>query len=346
MSDAEGAPAAVVFGFAGETLTPDEEALFRNSEPAGYVLFARNISSPDQVRKLTDSLRELAGNERIPVLIDQEGGRVQRLKPPYWPAYPAMRRFGERASQDPNEAAICVTLNYQLIAADLKALGVNIDCAPVLDLPVGGSHNVIGDRAFADDPSIVGRLGIAVCEGLAKGGVVPVIKHMPGHGRALVDSHNELPRVDASLDELRRTDFLPFKRISSAPIGMTAHIVYAALDAELPGSSSKTVVDDVIRGEIGFDGLLFSDDICMKALTGPVRTRMDAVLQAGCDLALHCDGNFEDMVSIAEDCPRMRPESVARLHTAMKIVDDSEKFDADAAKRRISGFLGADSPGL
>ncbi|MGB0631693.1 MAG: glycoside hydrolase family 3 N-terminal domain-containing protein, partial [Alphaproteobacteria bacterium] len=281
------------------------------------------------------------GNGKTLVLIDQEGGRVQRLRPPHWPDYPAMRPFGEKARTNPEEAAECVRLNYRLIAADLAALGINVDCAPVLDLPIEGSHEIIGDRAFSNDPDCVARLGQAVCDGLLRGGVLPVIKHIPGHGRAFSDSHQELPRVDTPLDELRLTDFAPFRELSGAPAGMTAHIVYSAIDADGPGSASPLVVGETIRGEIGFDGLLFSDDVCMKALSGPLGQRVASVLAAGCDIALHCDGNFADMAAIAETCPPMRPDSLARLNSATALMHDSDDFDPEPAKRRISAFLGS-----
>ena len=341
MSGADRIPAAVVFGCAGTELSADEKALFRACGPVGFILFARNIDTPDQVRRLTEELRDAADDPNTPVLIDQEGGRVRRLRPPHWPDYPAMKPFGDRAGTDPDEAAACVALNYRLIAADLIALGIDVDCAPVLDLPVAGSHEIIGDRAFSDDPDLVSRLGRAVCDGLIAGGVMPVIKHIPGHGRARADSHLELPRVATPLDELRATDFAPFAALNAAPAGMTAHIVYEAVDADGPGSSSRKVVRDLIRGEIGFDGLLFSDDVCMKALSGPLDRRVASVLDAGCDLALHCDGNFADMALIAENCPAMRPDSVARLNSARVSSNDSDDFDAEDAKRRISAFLGA-----
>lgn len=340
MSGADTAPAAVVFGCAGLSLTPDEISLFRDCEPAGLILFARNIDTPDQVRRLTDVFREISGNGRILILIDQEGGRVQRLRPPHWPEYPSMRLFGESAASDRDEAAACVALNYRLIAADLVTLGINVNCAPVLDLPVEGSHEIIGDRAFSDDPTLVSTLGQAVCDGLLRGGVLPVIKHIPGHGRAFVDSHQELPQVDTPVWELRRTDFAPFLDLSGAPAGMTAHIVYSAIDPTCPGSFSRRIVHDTIREEIGFNGLLFSDDVCMKALSGPPSQRVTSVLDAGCDLALHCDGSFEDMVSIAETCPPLRPDSTARLDSAVELIGDSAEFDREAAKRRISAFLG------
>lgn len=333
------APAAVVFGCAGTTLSDEERALFQQSDPLGFILFARNIDTPEQVRGLTADLRKAVGREDAIIMIDQEGGRVRRLRPPHWPDYPAMEPFGTRAADDMDEAAACVALNYRLIADDLKALGIDVDCAPVLDLPAPDGHAIIGDRAFSDNPAVIARLGQAVCDGLTSGGVMPVIKHIPGHGRARADSHLELPHVDVSVETLNATDFAPFKALKDAPAGMTAHIVYDAIDAENPGSSSSMVVQDVIRGDIGFDGLLFSDDVCMKALSGPIDERVNAVLAAGCDVALHCDGNFEDMQTIAANCPPMRPDSVERLCRAIPGAADSPPVDREAAKRRISAFL-------
>lgn len=335
------APAAVVFGCAGETLFAAESDFFRDVDPLGFILFARNIDTPDQVRRLTADLRDAVGREDAIVMIDQEGGRVRRLRPPHWPDYPAMRPFGDKAVADPDEAAACVALNYGLIAEDLTELGIDVNCAPVLDLPTSDGHEIIGDRAFSDNPSIIARLGQAVCDGLSGGGVMPVIKHIPGHGRALSDSHLELPRVDTPLDVLSTTDFVPFAALSGAPAGMTAHIVYEAIDPDEPGSSSQAVVQDIIRGTIGFDGLLFSDDVCMKALSGPLDGRVNSVLAAGCDVALHCDGDFADMAKIAATCPPMRPDSMERLQAARPNRSDSRSMDREAAKRRISAFLDA-----
>jgi beta-N-acetylhexosaminidase len=333
------APAAVVFGCAGEVLTAAERDLFRDAGPLGFILFARNIQSPDQVRRLTEDLRAAVGRDDAIIMIDQEGGRVRRLRPPYWPDYPAMRPFGDKGVTDPEEAAACVELNYRLIAGDLAALGIDVNCAPVLDLPAPDGHEIIGDRAFSDDPAVISRLGKAVCDGLTSGGVMPVIKHIPGHGRANADSHLVLPRVDTALDILTATDFAPFRALRDAPAGMTAHIVYEAIDPEKPGSSSAEVVQGIIRDAIGFNGLLFSDDVCMKALSGPVGRRVTSVLDSGCDVALHCDGDFDDMVAIAENCPTLRAESVKRLNAARPGPGDSRAFDRDAAKRRISAFL-------
>ena len=339
MSGGKPSPAAVVYGCSGLSLTADEEALFRDCKPAGYILFARNIDTPEQVRRLTDRFREISDNNDILVMIDQEGGRVQRLRPPHWSTYPPMRLFGKYGKHDVAEAAACVELNFRLIAHELAPLGINVDCAPVLDVPVYDSHEIIGDRAFSNDPSLVTILGQAVCGGLLQGGVVPVIKHIPGHGRALVDSHEGVPRVKTPLDTLRNTDFKPFVGLSNAPAGMTAHIIYSAVDSERPGSVSPILIQQTIRDEIGFDGLLFSDDVCMKGLSGPHQERVNSVLAAGCDLALHCDGNFRNMVAVAENCPPIRADSLARLNSASKRLNDSEDFDVNAAKWRISAFL-------
>lgn len=322
-------------------LSAAERDLYRDANPLGFILFARNIDTPDQVRRLTAELRAAVGRPDAPIMIDQEGGRVQRLRPPHWTDYPAMAKFGGKAGADPAGAAECVELVYRLIADDLSALGIDVDCAPVLDLPAPDGHAIIGDRAFSDDPDIIALLGQACCDGLSAGGVMPVIKHIPGHGRATADSHLELPHVETGRDVLEATDFAPFRALSHAPAGMTAHIVYDDLDPENPGSSSRTVVEDVIRGHIGFDGLLFSDDVCMKALAGPLAARVTSVLDAGCDVALHCDGNFDDMVAIAAACPQMRAESVVRLTAARSSSADSQSIDRDAAERRISAFLRA-----
>lgn len=332
--------ASIVFGIKGKTLTADEEALFRDANPAGYILFSRNLETPSQVKKLTERLRELTENNEVLIMIDQEGGRVQRLRPPHWREYPPMSVFGERAEENIDEAVACVYLNYRLISLDLRALGINVNCAPVLDLPVKGSHRIIGDRAFSNNPQTAAKLGHAACDGLLAGGVLPVIKHIPGHGRATADSHVELPRIDTPLHKLREKDFIPFKALCDMPAAMTAHIVYTEIDAGAPCSASSTVIKETIRTEIGFKGLLFSDDVCMRALKGPVNARVASVLGAGCDIALHCDGNYRDMVAIAKSCPQITRAAIKRLNTAKRLIRDSDKFDAQAAKDRISAFLG------
>ena len=333
-------PAAVIFGCAGAALTADEAALFRDADPLGFILFARNIENPDQVRRLTAALRACVGRDDAPVLIDQEGGRVQRLRPPHWRQYPAMRTLGDRADSDPDEAGELTFLVARLIADDLRALGIDVNCAPILDLPAPDGHEIIGDRAFGEDTVRIVRLGQAVCDGLLAGGVMPVIKHIPGHGRATADSHIELPRVDTAASVLEKTDFAPFRGLRDAPAGMTAHVVYTALDADRPASASSRVIGEVIRDGIGFDGFLLSDDVCMKALDGPLDGRVQAVLEAGCDAALHCDGAFADMAAIAASCPRLRPDSAARWETASARCGDSVSFDRDAAESRIAAVFG------
>lgn len=332
-------PRAVVFGCAGSRLSPEERDFFRESDPLGFILFARNIESPDQVRGLVADLRSAVGRGDAPVLIDQEGGRVQRLRPPHWKTRPPMRAFGTLARSDPEKAVAAARAAARLIADELGALGIDVDCAPVLDLPAPDGHEIIGDRAFSDDPEIVAALGRAVCEGLSAGGVMPVVKHIPGHGRATSDSHLELPHVESSLDTLRSTDFRPFRALRDAPSAMTAHIVYEAVDPERPCSASPKAIAEIVRGELGFDGFLFSDDVCMKALGGPLPDRVRAVLSAGCDAALHCDGNLADMRAIAAVCPRMGPESLARLMRGRPTRDDSSSFDPAHAEALISAVF-------
>lgn len=337
-SPSEKTPKAVVFGCSGTTLGDDEREFFREADPLGFILFRRNVSAPDQVVRLVDALRDSVSRPETPVLIDQEGGRVQRLGPPRWRSRPAMRRFGERMMRDPEGALACARLNAGLIAADLRALGVTVNCAPVLDLPLG--HDVIGDRAFSADPEVVASLGRSVCEGFASAGVMPVIKHLPGHGRAEVDSHFALPCVDTARELLAVTDFAPFAALRDAPAGMTAHVVYSELDDAKPASASATVIAGTVRGDIGFDGLLFSDDVCMKALSGRPSERAVAVLEAGCDVALHCNGSLAEMRDVAEACPPMTPKAVRRLERALRAcVPAEEGFDSADATRKVEAFL-------
>jgi beta-N-acetylhexosaminidase len=339
LDDDRSSPAAVVFGCEGRQLTSSEKELFEDADPLGFILFARNIDDPHQVRDLVKELRATVGRDEAIVMVDQEGGRVRRLRPPYWPDYPAMQPFGKRALEDLSEAAECVKLNYRMIADDLEALVIDFNCAPVLDRFTFDGHEIIGDRSFSDDPEVISFLGQAVCDGLTEGKVTPVVKHLPGHGRARVDSHAELPHVDLSFEILSQTDFIPFQALRKAAAGMTAHIVYDAIDPENPGSFSKLVVQGIIRDTIGFDGLLFSDDVCMNALSGPIDQRVTSVLAAGCDVALHCDGDLDAMKAIAESCPPMRVESMERLRRALPLASDSPLIDHDKAKRRISAFL-------
>lgn len=339
MSTPKNRPLAAFFGSAGTTLTVDERAFFRHCDAAGYILFRRNVETPDQVRALVDDFRDCVGRDDAPVLIDQEGGRVARLTAPTWRKAPPAAVFGEIADRDPVLGARGAFLNALLIGTELKALGINVDCAPVLDLRVPGAHDIIGDRAFSEAPEMIGRLGRAACEGFLEAGVVPVIKHVPGHGRAKTDSHESLPVVDTPLDQLRATDFVPFQMLSDALMGMTAHIVYTALDADRPATTSLRVVGEVIRAELGFDGLLMSDDICMKALRGTPGERTDAVIAGGCDIVLHCNGNLDEMQAVAAAAPALSESGLRRLERALSAVAGRSHADVDNAQAELDNIL-------
>ena len=304
---------AVIYGCEGPALTDWERGFFAAADPLGFVLFARNCVDPEQLRALVAALRATVGREDAPVLIDQEGGRVTRLKPPAWRAAPAAGVFDDLARRDLASACEAAEVNARLLALELRALGIDVDCLPLLDLRLPEGHGIIGDRALGSDPEQVIALGRAVLKGLAAAGVTPVIKHMPGHGRARVDSHEDLPRVDAPLEVLRDSDFRPFKALAAAPWGMTAHIVYAAIDPERPATTSAKVISEIIRGEIGFDGLLLTDDLSMKALSGGLGERARASLAAGCDVALHCNGERAEMEAVAAAVPALTPAAEARL---------------------------------
>lgn len=300
-------------GLSGTTLTSDERALFRASNPAGYILFNRNIADRDQVRALTDDLRALTGRTTLPILIDQEGGRVARLAPPHWPKFPAAAAFDSLYDIAPATAIAAARANATAIALTLADLGISVDCAPVLDIRHPDTHAAIGDRAFGADPLRVAALGRATIAGLRDGRVAAVLKHMPGQGRASVDSHHNLPVVTASAADLAR-DVAPFAALADAPMAMTTHTVYPAWDAELPATLSPTVIDTIIRREIGFDGLLMTDDIVMGALSGSLVARSEAALAAGCDIVLHCSGIFADMAELAD---RLGDTMTAIAHTRL-----------------------------
>ena len=310
---------AAIYGPRGEALTADERAFFRDADPAGYILFRRSCANREQLRALTDELRALSGRDDVPILMDQEGGRVARMRPPEWPAFPKAEVFALAWEKAPMTAIEAARANAQAIAAMMRESGLNVDCLPLLDVRKPGATDIIGDRALGTDPMQVAALGRAVLEGLAAGGCVGVVKHMPGHGRALVDSHKELPVVDAP-DEALEEDLAPFRTLAWAPMGMTAHVVYTAWDAERPASLSPKVIEEVIRGRIGFDGLLISDDLGMHALTGSFRDRAAGVLAAGCDIALHCSGDMDEMVSCAGGVGEMSEASRGRLDRAMATI--------------------------
>jgi beta-N-acetylhexosaminidase len=309
---------AAFYGLSGLELTPAERDFFRDADPVGYVLFLRNCAGRAQLRALTDSLRALHGRDDLPILIDQEGGRVARLKPPEWPAFPAGEAFARLYEKAPMSAIEAARANAAAIAALLREVGINVDALPVLDVRQPGATDIVGDRALGSEPMQVAALGRAALDGLAAGGVVGVIKHMPGHGRALVDSHEELPVVRASKEELE-VDVEPFRTLSDAPMGMSCHCVYTAWDPERPGSQSPTVVAEVIRGRIGFDGFLMSDDVGMKALAGDFAERARKVIAAGTDAVLHCSGIMAEMVAVAGAAGSLAAAGRERLERAMAI---------------------------
>jgi beta-N-acetylhexosaminidase len=332
-------PRAFIAGCSGHSLSPDEIAFFRDADPLGFILFRRNIADPEQVRALTAALRDAVGRGDAPVFVDQEGGRVQRLGPPHWPKYPAGRAYG-RLGGDVEGRRAFVRTGARLIAHDLRAVGIDVDCLPVLDVPVPGSHDIIGDRAYDTDPQIVAALGREAAEGLMEGGVLPVIKHIPGHGRAGVDSHESLPRVSTPLDELRVHDFPPFRALRDMPIAMTAHVVYEAIDPDRPATTSPTVISQIIRGEIGFDGLLLTDDLSMKALSGSFRERAEAAFRAGVDVALHCNGNLDEAQGVADAAPSLAGDSLRRVEAALaRIAGPPVSFDVVDARRGLEAAL-------
>ncbi len=307
---------AAIYGLEGLELTASERDFFRDSDPAGFILFKRNCETRDQVLALTNSLRELTGRADLPILIDQEGGRVARMKPPEWVAFPAAERFSDLYRIAPSSAMEATRANARAIGLMLREAGVNVDALPLLDVRQEGASDIIGDRALGSEPMQVAALGRAVLDGMASVGVVGIIKHIPGHGRALVDSHKELPVVTASAEELE-IDLEPFERLASAPMGMMAHVVYNVWDPERPASMSPAVIQDIVRERIGFDGWLMSDDIGMEALQGDFGSRAAGVVAAGCDVALHCSGKMEEMAAVAAAVPAMSDELETRLARAM-----------------------------
>ena len=324
-----------IIGLSSETLTVDERAFIEEVRPAGFILFSRNCRSRDQLRRLTDGLKELTGRGDLPILIDQEGGRVARLNAPEWPAFPAAWRFAELYRKAPISAIEAARVNAQALAIVLADAGVNVDCAPVLDVRQAGADEVIGDRALGDEPMQVAALGRAWLEGLEAGGVCGVVKHMPGHGRAAVDSHSELPVVDAD-EQALAVDLAPFRALHDAPMGMVAHILYPAWDPDRCASRSPLIVEEVIRRRIGFDGLLMSDDIAMAALSGPLGERAAAVIAAGCDLVLHCSGRLAESVEVADALGPMPDAAVERLDRAMTRISgmvSGVAYETLAAKR-------------
>ncbi len=330
-----------IYGCAGAELSADERAFFRKTRPWGFIVFARNIVDRDQLRALTAALRETVDDGKAPILIDQEGGRVARLRPPHWRERPPAARFGALYGGNAEAAREAVYLNARLIAHDLAEVGLNVDCLPLLDVPVDGADNIIGDRAFARDPATIIDLGRAAIEGLMEGGVLPVMKHIPGHGRATADSHLALPRVATGAEELSATDFVTFRSLAHCPMAMTAHVVYEAIDPQRPATTSPKLIRDVIRGQMGFDGLLMSDDVSMNALSGPISVRVKASLFAGCDVVLHCNGKMEEMREVAEEAKPLDGQALKRAEAAVAHLSAPDAFDPEAATARLDMLLGA-----
>jgi beta-N-acetylhexosaminidase len=331
--------AALITGLSGTALSANERAFYRDVCPAGVILFRRNVENASLVKALIDDVRTAIGRDDVLVLIDQEGGRVQRLRAPAASDLPPASAYASLYSSDPDLARSSAFSVARLVADELRGYGINTNCAPVLDVPVEGAHDIIGDRAFGVLPHQIIDIAGEVAKGLMAGGVVPVIKHIPGHGRATADSHHDLPVVSTSYGELSRSDFVPFKALAHMPAAMTAHVVYSDIDAAHPASTSEKVTRDIIRGDIGFDGLLMSDDLSMKALKGPMRARAEAVLQAGSDVALHCNGDMAEMRAAAEGVAKLAGAALARFDRAFAVTRKTEAFDPEEAKLRLTSLM-------
>jgi beta-N-acetylhexosaminidase len=330
---------AFITGVSGPELNAAEREFIRAERPWGFILFKRNVETPTQVITLVRELRKAAGDPEAPVLIDQEGGRVQRLGPPHWPVYPAGAAFGVLYDIDPDLGLSAARLSARLIAADLIDLGVTVDCLPLADVPVPGADAVIGNRAYGTRPDKVAAIGRAVTEGLEQGGVLPVLKHIPGHGRATADTHFRLPVVDNSRAELERTDFAAFQPLADLPMAMTAHVVFSALDPAHPATTSATIVEQVIRGMIGFQGLLMSDDVSMNALAGSLAERSRAIFAAGCDMVLHCNGKFDEMREVAAETPELSGKALERARRALATRRVPQAFDRLAARAELDVLM-------
>ncbi len=320
-------------------LSAAEREFIRSERPWGFILFRRNVEEPRQVAKLVQELRDVVGHPDAPVLIDQEGGRVQRLRPPSWPAYPAGAVFGALYDIDPALGLLAARLSARLIAADLADLGITVDCLPLADVPVDGADSVIGDRAYGTEPGKVAAIARAVAEGLEQGGVLPVLKHIPGHGRATADSHLSLPTVDTPKMELERTDFAAFRPLADLPMAMTAHVVFSALDPAHPATTSATIIEQVIRGGIGFQGLLMSDDVSMNALAGSIAERTRSIITAGCDMILHCNGLLDEMRAVAGEAPELSGKALQRARRALASRKAPQPFDRLAGRAQLDALI-------
>jgi beta-N-acetylhexosaminidase len=333
---------AFITGLAGLSVSADERAFLHEAQPWGLIIFKRNVSTPSQVTELVQTFRDIVG-WHAPALVDQEGGRVQRLGPPAWPAYPPGARYGDLYDHERASGIAAARLAGHLIAADLKPLGIDVDCLPLADVPLESADPVIGDRAYGREPGKVAAIAKAIAEGLQAGGVLPVVKHLPGHGRATADSHHKLPVVDTDRATLEATDFAAFRPLAGLPLGMTAHVVFSAIDPVAPATTSVTMVSEVIRGFIGFKGLLMSDDISMKALSGTIAERSRAALSAGCDVVLHCNGDMSEMIAVASESPELSGDGAKRANAALAARVGPEEFDTEAARKIFAQML-ADGP--
>jgi beta-N-acetylhexosaminidase len=331
---------AFITGVSGFELTDAEREFIRAERPWGFILFKRNVETPDQVSALVRECRSIAGQPDAPVLIDQEGGRVQRLGPPHWPVYPPGAAFGALYERDSQLGLTAARLSARLIAADLADLGISVDCLPLADVPVAGADAVIGNRAYGNDPSKVAAIARAVTDGLEQGGILPVLKHIPGHGRAEADTHFRLPTVDTARPELERTDFAAFRPLADLPMAMTAHVVFSALDPAQPATTSATIIQQVIRDGIGFQGLLMSDDVSMNALSGSIAERTRAIISAGCDMVLHCNGKLDEMREVARETPELAGEALERAKRALAARKAPLPFDRLAARAELDALIG------
>ena len=334
---------AFITGLSGLSIAANERAFLREAGPWGLIIFKRNVSTPLQVTELTRSFRDIVGWE-APVLVDQEGGRVQRLGPPHWPVYPPGARYGALYDREPAAGLAAARLAGHLIAADLKGVGIDVDCLPLADVPVVGGDPIIGDRAYGHEPVKVAAIAGAIAQGLMAGGVLPVLKHLPGHGRAEADSHHRLPVVDTDRGTLEATDFAAFKPLAGLPLGMTAHVVFSSIDPGAPATTSVTMVREVIRGFIGFKGLLMSDDVSMNALSGSIAERSRAALAAGCDVVLHCNGNLTEMTAVAGVAPELSGEAAQRAEAALAQRQAPEDFDVEAARKMFTQMMDGGRP--
>jgi len=330
---------AFITGVAGPIISATERTFLRDAAPWGFILFKRNVNTPDQVSALIQAFRDIVGWQ-APVLVDQEGGRVQRLGPPHWPAYPPGARYGELYDRDPTSGLTAARMAGHLIAADLAALGIDVNCLPLADVPAPGSDAIIGDRAYGTEPAKVAAVAGAVAQGLLAGGVLPVLKHLPGHGRANADSHKQLPVVSADRATLESTDFAAFQPLAGLPLGMTAHVVFSSIDPVAPATTSVKMVRDVIRGFIGFRGLLMSDDVSMGALSGTLSERSRAAISAGCDVVLHCNGDLKEMEAVASSVSELSGEAARRADTALAMRKAPRALDVEAARREFADMLG------